>query len=475
MKKVNLLAAAVLAAAFAMPAQANYTPNAYFGGYFRSGVMNKHFNKSDSTVQHLGRLGAENDTYAEVMLGADVATVDDTVWTINSRFSMSSQYNRDWQSTDNYNAIRNSNGALTDYANDDVEGTRFAFREFNLQVKGLMDWDKDAVVWSGKRFYHREDIHITDFYYHDISGMGAGVENLTAGPGKLSLAWMRRDDGGSYVSRQDESKSLSGANSSVHLIDVQYDLPAWDGANIELRDTYLIPQRNSDSGIKKNYKASADYGVGNIFDFELNQGYSLGWNKTVLQWVHGSNANYAAFGNPIWLDTTGASDSANRYTFINFGETHFTENLGMFHVVYASYSDNYDNSLTTKKNDKAFQFVVRPYYRLTKMTRLYFEGGFFTQSSKSYKAIGSSQTASDNTQGQKYTLAYAITPDAGNFWSRPELRFYVSYLHTNGKFNISQWGNSEKNGWESTTTTTYPGDTTQNRQWLFGVQAEAWW
>ena len=37
MKKVNLLAAAVLAAAFAMPAQADYTPNAYFGGYFRSG------------------------------------------------------------------------------------------------------------------------------------------------------------------------------------------------------------------------------------------------------------------------------------------------------------------------------------------------------------------------------------------------------------------------------------------------------
>ena len=42
MKKVNLLAAAVLAAAFAMPAQADYTPNAYFGGYFRSGVASEH-------------------------------------------------------------------------------------------------------------------------------------------------------------------------------------------------------------------------------------------------------------------------------------------------------------------------------------------------------------------------------------------------------------------------------------------------
>ena len=39
MKKVNLLAAAVLAAAFAMPAQADYTPNVNFNGYFRSGVF----------------------------------------------------------------------------------------------------------------------------------------------------------------------------------------------------------------------------------------------------------------------------------------------------------------------------------------------------------------------------------------------------------------------------------------------------
>ena len=39
MKKVNLLAAAVLAAAFAMPAQADFTPNANFNGYMRSGVL----------------------------------------------------------------------------------------------------------------------------------------------------------------------------------------------------------------------------------------------------------------------------------------------------------------------------------------------------------------------------------------------------------------------------------------------------
>ena len=133
MKKVNLLAAAVLAAAFAMPAQADYTPNAYFGGYIRSGVSNHHTMKDDPQVQRFGRLGYENDTYGEIFLGADVATVDDTVWTVNSRLAASAQYNRDWQSTDG----------------KDPENFRIALREFNLNVKGIFDWDKDASLWAG--------------------------------------------------------------------------------------------------------------------------------------------------------------------------------------------------------------------------------------------------------------------------------------------------------------------------------------
>ncbi|MBQ4246526.1 MAG: carbohydrate porin, partial [Succinivibrio sp.] len=197
MKKVTLLAAGVLAAVAAAPSANAYTPNAYFGGYFRSGVMSKRFNKSDDLVHQVGRLGAENDTYGEIFLGTDVANVDDTVWSVNSRIAVSSQYNRDWQSTNN--VVINNDSVST----DNVENTRFALREFNLTVKGLLDFDKDATVWAGKRFYHREDIHVTDLYYWDISGMGAGVENLQAGPGKLSLAWLRRDDSQTYVANEE--------------------------------------------------------------------------------------------------------------------------------------------------------------------------------------------------------------------------------------------------------------------------------
>ena len=477
MKKVNLLAAAVLAAAFAMPAQANYTPNAYFGGYFRSGVMIKHFNKTDDLVHRVGRLGAENDTYGEIFLGADVATVDDTVWTVNSRLAASAQYNRDWQSTDG----------------KDPENFRIALREFNLNVKGIFDWDKDASLWAGKRFYHREDLHITDMYYYDISGMGAGIENVSLADGKLCVAWLRRDDGASYKSNFDgTSVTVNGGKpefASVHMIDVQYDHALWDGANLELRGTYFIPQRDTNENAKQWYSATADYDQAQLFAAELTQGFSAGWNKTVVQFAHGSNVKWGAFGTPAWLDTDGDANHAYRWTLINTGDIHFTPDFGLNHVFYASYASGYDNNVFfnarnanqyagKRKSDTSVQLVVRPYYRLTKMTRLYVEAGFYAATEKNYTYNADYDvfgTANTTSQGQKYTLAYAITPDAGNFWSRPELRFFVTYLHgnENGQ-DFSSFGSvGGKLEQDGQTIAQYSNTKTSNT--LFGVQAEAWW
>ena len=454
MKKVTLLAAGVLAAVAAAPSANAYTPNAYFGGYFRSGVMSKRFNKSDDLVHQVGRLGAENDTYGEIFLGTDVANVDDTVWSVNSRIAVSSQYNRDWQSTNNVlvSVDREGNHSVS---TNHHENTRFAFREFNLTVKGLLDFDKDATVWAGKRFYHREDIHVTDLYYWDISGMGAGVENLQAGPGKLSLAWLRRDDDQTYIANEEGAAPKNGFR-SAHIFDVQYDFPAWDGANIEVRDTFLVPQRDNDSTTKKDFHVANKFGKSNIFGVELGQGYSLGWHKTVLKWTHGSTARWVKFGTEAWFDDSGASNKANRYSIYNFGQMNFTSNFGMFYTLNFTASKNYDANKTDLKNDRAFQVVVRPYVQLTKMTKVLVELGAYTQTEKYIDGEKATRNA------QKYTVAYAITPDASNFWSRPELRIFATYIH--GKSNDMQ--SADVSSW---------GDSAQNRNFLVGVQAEAWW
>ena len=48
----------------------------------------------------------------------------------------------------------------------------------------------DAKFWAGERYYRREHIDINDFYPLDMSGYGAGVEDLNLGIGKLAVAFL---------------------------------------------------------------------------------------------------------------------------------------------------------------------------------------------------------------------------------------------------------------------------------------------
>ncbi|MGN0916102.1 MAG: carbohydrate porin [Succinivibrio sp.] len=464
-------AASVFAAAVAIPAHADYTPNVYFGGYMRSGVASEHI--TNNFGKAAGRLGAESDTYGEIFLGTDVAKVDDTVWSINTMLAVSHDgYQGDWVSL----------------------GDCGALRQFYGSVKGIIDSDLDASVWVGKRFYRREDIHITDKYYHDVSGNGAGLENLSVGPGKLSVAWLRNDDSLDYKENYNDTlyKVVGGKPSKValHFFDVEYDFPVWDGANMEIRNTYLLPKKDSDNSW---YKAETK-GTNNLM-IELSQGFSAGWNKTVLQYQYGPQAGMNVFGFQRWGagdGQTGLADSAWGFNLMNFGEIHFTENFGMFHVIAGHYAGGrdgrayYENGLLTAveqssfKERKAFQLVVRPYYKLTKMTRLLLEAGFYTESTTewSMKKVGDLNfvdTPTKNSQAKKVTVAYALTPDAGNFWSRPEIRFYATYLKGgNEQGTLGQYGAANYTV-QSATDANYSYKHQKNNQFLFGAQVEAWW
>ena len=414
MKKVNLLAAAVLAAAFAMPAQANYTPNAYFGGYFRSGVMSKHFNKTDDLVHRVGRLGAENDTYGEIFLGADVATVDDTVWTVNSMLAVSSSSPNSWVGLGDGDKDGNKDGDI-------------ALRQFNVEVKGLFESDKDAKIWVGKKYVQREDIHITDDYYYDISGNGAGIENVSLGAGKFSTAYVQN------------------AN-NMHNFDVRYSFPLWDGANFQIGNVYSQEKKQNAADQQLN---------GNMLTLEFSQGFNGGWNKTVFQWKTGGQAGQGS-------GTAWGGEDGNGYRLFNFGETTLVGDLHLFHVVSYEYT-KYDkpwhsDAQDPNKKTKEWQAVFRPWYKLTKMTRVYAELGAWG------KTTSQRNVEDDNERAQKITLAYAITPDAGNFWSRPEIRFFGTWLHGDTKNNGAKYSKPVVNS--------YRGGSVDMQ---VGVQVEAWW
>jgi maltoporin len=50
-------------------------------------------------------------------------------------------------------------------------------------ARGVLGSRKDTQFWAGSRFYDRHDLHMSDFFYRDMSGFGGGLENVTLGTG----------------------------------------------------------------------------------------------------------------------------------------------------------------------------------------------------------------------------------------------------------------------------------------------------
>ena len=392
-----------------------------FHGYMRSGVGVSDNGKMQTISKNrVGRLGNEDETYSEVQLGQEVYNKAGKTFYVDSMFAMTSNGSNDWEGT----------------SGDDAT---FALRQFNVQAKGLFGGNE--VTWAGKRYYQRHDIHISDFYYWNISGAGAGVEAIQAGPGQLSFAWVRNDrgwDGGDGWT--------TGDGMDVNTLDARYaGIPLWSDATLEVGVDYAIvnPTDAQEDSTNAQYK-NANNGV--MLTAELTQGLLGGFNKTVLQYgTEGYSKNFAFYGDGSWYGAE-AKDGADGFRIINHGVISLGDSWDLSHqVVYGIGNEMWDG------NDKyeTFSVVARPVYKWTDTVKTIFEAGY-------HKDTATPLSGSDSsTDGQKYTVAQAFAAGKG-FWARPEIRVFASYL------TVGDQGTPFNSGKDDNT-------------WNFGVQAEAWW
>lgn len=224
-----------------------------------------------------------------------------------------------------------------------------------------------------------------------------------------------------------------------------------DGASLQLGATYLEAEKDK-NGYYRTYTIEKENSIGDGLNLsaELNIGLLGGFNKTVVQSFSGSSAADVHYG-------TGASvfnDEGQGWRFINWGDVHFTKEFGMFHVAQYAHSSGFKSY----DSERSVNLVVRPYYQLTKMTKLLAEVGWFADK-RTANTDDKGVQSYVSKHGSKYTLAYAISPDASNFWSRPEFRFYVSHVSVSDNMNIGP-------------THEWVRQTSDN---MFGAQVEAWW
>lgn len=445
--------------------EVGWKPSFDFHGYFRAGV-----GKSGNGAQgswnktKVGRLGNESDLYSELEFGTEVYRMNDVSFYIDSLVQLDSNGSNDGED-------------MRGFKDEDMN---VSLRQFNLQVKGLIPGQKDAVIWAGKRYYQRADIHVIDSKYINISGPGAGIEYLKAGPGTFSFAWFRADSNDvdyryDEVITDDEGKEAYFDDViNVNYLDARYaGWAPWDGAWTQLQVAVAIPDEVDHEGTQKVWDkdtgsgSSGDTvtGIGDpryenetsvMVTAELSQSFSAGYNKTILQYFNKALAHNAIDIGGGWYDSWNRTEDADGYSIINTGEINITDDFSFTHVLHYGYASDMTEH---EDNHSIIRAVARAGYQLTTYTRLLAEVGSYWEDVEYKDGTDKSQ------DGQKYTLAYAIAPAKG-LMSRPELRVYASYIAVNGD-------DFSKDG-DYYLPAAY-GTSTDDSEWNFGIQAEAWW
>ncbi|EKO3985654.1 maltoporin LamB [Vibrio fluvialis] len=396
MKKVSVIAAAVAATLAAGSAFA-----VDFNGYFRAGTGISGNGEGDYKfmVNRIGRLGNENDNYYEFGFSQELKTGEQT-WKVDSMLAKGDDGKSGWESDNAVNVA-----------------------QFNVQAKGLFASDPDAVMWAGKRYYQRKDIHITDFYFLNTSGTGGGIENVSLGNQKLSVALMQ--DG--------ETDASAGYIFDARLANI----PLWNNASLELAVAYNFATE------KDSQNETADDGM--MTSAILHQGLSNGFNQTVFQVGTAGYGNQVAnFGSGAWYSRgTSEYNDAVGYRLINWGVVKFGEKWEMGHQVSFHHGEDISNGEGTSD---IFTAVVRPMYKWNDTMRTIGEAGY------SYGEEKISGTTT-KTGGSKFTVAQAWAM-GDSFWSRPELRVYGSYITDDEGTTFGDKGDSD---------------------FVVGVQVEAWW
>jgi maltoporin len=380
-----------------------------FAGYLRSGVGNSLNGGKQSCFKLPGaeakyRLGNECEQYAELELRQDVYSFDDgSVLSVDGMASLYNQYDRQL-------TFQGDNGAAR-------------LPQLYAQWSSLPSLNGGS-LWAGRRYYKRNDIHISDFYYWNQSATGAGVEDVLIGGLKYSYALSRKDNlyQENYVTRHDFN--VAGFNTNP-------------GGELELGLSYLDKPERTDA--HSGWAITAQH---------VQSEFLGGKNKFAVQYGEGSGTGLGYTGD-FRLD-----NSSKRYRVVEFFDWQVTPRFGG--QIEAVYQKDFRPD---GGNQEWLSLGVRPAYAISEQFKLVTE-------------LGHDQVkAADGTRKlSKFTFAPTWSPKGPGFWTRPEVRLYYTYASWNA---AAQRAANELDAGSALSDTGAFGTARHGSN--AGLQVEYWW
>jgi maltoporin len=394
-----------------------------FDGYVRSGIGINVKGGDQDAFQAPGafskyRLGNETETYGEIGLTANWINPDHSDAWFKTKIKLAAV------------APRNSTF--------DVLGA-IAYREAYAEAGHVIESHPETTFWAGQRFYRRRDVHISDFFFNDMSGYGAGFQDMKVGEKmKLSVAYL----GGSIDATPADIGRFVKNTFDLRLSDI----PVGSG-NLEL---WLIPTLAARGDSTVNNRSG--FG-GGVFYFVPMMG---GFNEISAEFGVGGAANLST-----GIDTSIASGGWLARV-VDRAMVQLNPQTSMMWTGVVQF-DNRDGSPAATTDSGLgnlwFSAGARPVYNFTKYTAIAVEGGI--------DVVKPQTDGSPTGFVGKLTVAPMIRP-AMDFWARPEIRAYVTLAAWNqGAKDIAMATMSGPIGGAAFADDTF-GVTA-------GVQAESWW
>ncbi|ACG75466.1 porin LamB type [Anaeromyxobacter sp. K] len=301
-----------------------------------------------------------------------------------------------------------------------ISGTDFLLRQNYVEAKGI-PFLGGASVWAGSRYYHRNDVHILDFYYWDPSGPGVGVDEIDLGGfGKLAVAVFQSKGG--WGTGYTGSDKLSVWRPDIRV----YGIPFFGGGSLEVGvDLNILSGKNSAVGTDtKSQQVSPMFTVQHV-----QSGLLGGFNKLAFQWGQGTIAPLSRMPEPQ------LTDSAKHWRIVEQLVAQPNDRFsGMLAVVYEDSSQQFgDNNTGIYESFRSLSAGVRPVWNVMDYFKLQAEIGY--QGFKP-KNVDTGRGIPNKDRGDlwKFTIAPTIAPlpsPGGSFFTRPELRLFATYAMWN--------------------------------------------
>jgi len=384
-----------------------------FHGYFRSGYGLNSAGGQQVAFEAPGadakyRLGNEAETYAELIF-------------VNNWLNPDHIIDKAWMKTEFMIEANTSNSANSASFPNGVGNDQFRFREAFIQAGNIFESQPDAKFWAGERYYRRQHIDIDDFYPLDMSGYGAGVEDLHVGIGKLAVAFVN-------AARPDivtQNGNLAKSNIDVRLYDMKGPAGLW-GVWFD----YATSKGGTLSSVSTLTGATSPTTV------PTTDGYAFGFRHQRLEWhggYHtlsaqygtGAASNFSNPGNGTTIATPTPFIDQSRQLLVTEQVVFQPNDRFAMMPIFVFQRTKDGNPLHPW--DEWVSFGARPEIFFTRYISLAFEGGF-----DHTHCLAGCMNQADSPIGpyDGWLRKFTIAPQIGagrKFFSRPVIRAFLTY------------------------------------------------